>query len=89
MLRRQTGTHQEAVDASARAAELSRTRYLEGATDYLDVIDAERSLLQARRAAVELQGVQAIGTVNLIRALGGGWELPPRPLEGTDLAVQP
>ena len=89
VLRRQTDTQQEAVDASARAAELSRTRYLEGATDYLDVIEAERSLLQARRAAVELHGVQAIGTVNLIRALGGGWELPPRLLEGTDLVQQP
>jgi multidrug efflux system outer membrane protein len=37
------------------------------------VIDAERTALQAQRAAVQLSGVQAVATVNLIRALGGGW----------------
>jgi multidrug efflux system outer membrane protein len=30
-------------------------------------------VLQARRTAVQLQGVQAASTVSLIRALGGGW----------------
>ncbi|MNT90486.1 hypothetical protein D3C72_2313910 [compost metagenome] len=42
--------------------------------NYLDVIDAERTALQTRSAAVQLQGVQAAATVNLIRALGGGWD---------------
>jgi multidrug efflux system outer membrane protein len=37
------------------------------------VIDAERTVLQSQRAAVQLAGVQATSTVNLIRALGGGW----------------
>ena len=41
--------------------------------NFLDVIDAERTVLQSRRAAVQLAGVQAAATVNLIRALGGGW----------------
>jgi multidrug efflux system outer membrane protein len=39
---------------------------------YLNVIDAERNALQLRRVAVQLAGAQAISTVNLIRALGGG-----------------
>jgi multidrug efflux system outer membrane protein len=73
ILEDQTRTQDEAVKASQRAADLSRSQYTEGAVNYLDVIDAERTVLQARRAAVQLQGVQAASTVNLIRALGGGW----------------
>jgi multidrug efflux system outer membrane protein len=40
---------------------------------YLNVIDTERVVLQARLTAVRLRGIQATSTVNLIRALGGGW----------------
>jgi outer membrane protein, multidrug efflux system len=81
ILEDQTKTQAEAVTASARAAKLSRSQYTEGAVNYLDVIDAERSVLQSRRAAVQLQGVQAAATVNLIRALGGGWgDTPAQPV---------
>jgi multidrug efflux system outer membrane protein len=73
ILETQTQTQAEAVSASNRAAQLSRTRYTEGAINYLDVIDAERTVLQSQRTAVQLAGVQATSTVNLIRALGGGW----------------
>lgn len=74
ILEDQTRTQGEAVAASTKAAELLRAQYTEGATNYLDVIDAERSVLNARRDAVQLEGLQAIATVNLIRALGGGWD---------------
>lgn len=74
ILQEQTQTQASAVKASVRAAALSRTQYTEGAVNYLDVIDGERSVLQAQRAAVQLSGAQAVATVNLIRALGGGWD---------------
>jgi multidrug efflux system outer membrane protein len=51
----------------------ARHQFDEGAVNYLDVIDAQRTVLQARRSAVQLSGAQAVATVNLIRALGGGW----------------
>jgi len=73
ILEEQTRTEAQAVSASNRAATISRTQYTEGAVNYLDVIDAERTALQTQRAAVQLSGVQAVATVNLIRALGGGW----------------
>jgi outer membrane protein, multidrug efflux system len=73
ILEAQTRTQDEAVKASNRAADLARVQYEQGAVSYLDVIDAQRTVLQARRTAVQLQGVQAAATVNLIRALGGGW----------------
>ena len=63
----------DAVNASQRSAHLSTTQYQEGQIAYLDVIDAERQVLQTQLQASQLTGVQAVATVNLIRALGGGW----------------
>jgi multidrug efflux system outer membrane protein len=79
ILDEQTRAQNEAVGASTRAAHLSRTQYTEGQVTYLDIIDAERTVLQTRRAAVQLAGAQATSTVNLIRALGGGWDATPAP----------
>jgi multidrug efflux system outer membrane protein len=73
ILEQQTETQNEAVQASSRAAHISSTQYTEGAVNYLDVIDADRTVLQSQLTAVQLSGVQATATVNLIRALGGGW----------------
>jgi multidrug efflux system outer membrane protein len=73
ILQDQIQTQAEAVRASSRAEQLSSTQYKEGAVNYLDVIDAQRTVLQSQRSAVQLSGVQTVATVNLIRALGGGW----------------
>jgi multidrug efflux system outer membrane protein len=73
ILRTQRETEAVAVQASTRAATLSRRQYDEGEVDYLTVIDAERTALQSERTATQLAGVQAASTVALIRALGGGW----------------
>jgi multidrug efflux system outer membrane protein len=77
ILQNQTLTQAEAVKASTRAAQLSRIQYQEGAVNFLDVIDADRTVLQSQRAAAQLAGLQAVATVNLIRALGGGWSTAP------------
>ena len=52
---------------------LAETRYRVGAEDLLTVLDAQRTLYQARdqEAQVRLQRMQ--GAVALFRALGGGW----------------
>jgi len=63
----------DAVNASQRAAQLSQTQYREGEVNYLSVIDSERAVLASQLQASQLQGLQAVATVNLIRALGGGW----------------
>ncbi|MGC4244777.1 MAG: RND transporter, partial [Herbaspirillum sp.] len=72
-----------AVAASARAAKLSHTQYREGAVSYFSVIDADRTVLQTRRASVTLDGERARATVNLIRALGGGWGSPEMQLSSS------
>lgn len=50
-----TQTQVEAVKASLRAVEISRTQYKESEINCLDVIDSERTVLQTRRAAVQLR----------------------------------
>ncbi|QDE39837.1 efflux transporter outer membrane subunit [Luteibacter pinisoli] len=82
ILQTQTKTQDEAVRASTRAEAISRTQYREGAVNFLDVIDAQRSTLQSRLAASRLTGVQTVATVNLIRALGGGWDGVPGAMSG-------
>jgi multidrug efflux system outer membrane protein len=91
ILQDQTLTQAEAVKASTRAAQLSRTQYKEGAVNFLDVIDADRTVLQSQRAAAQLAGLRAVSTVNLIRALGGGWSIEPAlaPISDSRLYVEP
>jgi outer membrane protein, multidrug efflux system len=60
--------------ASDTAAKLARQRYTEGVTTYLEVIEAERTALSARRALVQLRSQHLLTTVQLIKALGGGWK---------------
>ena len=69
----QTRLQDDAVQAAARAARLSQIQYREGSVSFLDVIDADRSVLLQRRVASQLEGERARAAVGLIRALGGGW----------------
>jgi multidrug efflux system outer membrane protein len=52
---------------------LADLRYRNGASSYLDVLDAQRSLFTAQQALVQVQAQQAQNLVTLYRALGGGW----------------
>jgi multidrug efflux system outer membrane protein len=62
-----------AADASGKAYHISDVRYKEGESSYLEVIDTQRDMLTAQRAYTQIQGARFVTTVNLIRALGGGW----------------
>ena len=63
-----------AAAASARTTEVIQERYHEGDVDFFQVVDAERDSLAAGRAAVQIRGQRFITTINLVRALGGGWD---------------
>ena len=68
----------EQVDAGVllarRSADLAQKLYQAGRSSYLDLLDAQRNLASAERNAAQLRGNQAVTTVALIRALGGGWD---------------
>jgi NodT family efflux transporter outer membrane factor (OMF) lipoprotein len=61
-----------AVD-SATAARLARVRFDAGAVDLFEVLDAERTQLQAQDAFADSRTRSAIGAVSLYVALAGGW----------------
>jgi multidrug efflux system outer membrane protein len=65
----------EQATASRRAAELARIQYREGALDFLRLLDAERTVLQAEDAVATAQTDLNTAVVAIYKALGGGWEV--------------
>ena len=63
-----------AVDAARRTLDFSMALYKQGATDYLTVVTSQTALLQNQLQALTLDTLQLTASVDLIRALGGGWE---------------
>ncbi len=67
-------TQQQAVAASEHSLELSTTRYKGGVTTYLEVTTAQEIALSDERVAVEILARRMTASVQLIQALGGGWD---------------
>ena len=63
-----------AVDQNRKAVALSRQRYVQGVADFLNVLEAERSLLQAQLQLSDSGTTMSENLVQLYKALGGGWE---------------
>jgi len=68
---------EDAVRADRRSAELARTLYAQGLTDFLTVLDAERSLFLSQDTLAQSQRDVALDLVALYKAVGGGWESVP------------
>lgn len=66
-------SYQRRVQSLQRAVELSWERYDNGYTDYLSVLDSERSLFSARLALTAVRGDSLRDLTTLYRALGGDW----------------
>ena len=67
-------TQAAAVEDARRALEIANNRYIGGVTSYLDVITAQTTLLTSERLETQLLGQQMVGSVYLVKALGGGWD---------------
>ena len=62
------------VEAARNALELSRIRYESGYSPYLEVLDAQRTANEAELAFVRNRQARLAFSVDLMRALGGGWK---------------
>jgi multidrug efflux system outer membrane protein len=65
---------QTAVRASREALDIAESRYRSGLTNYLDVLDAQRTLLANEITESRTLLSQLVAVVQLYRALGGGWD---------------
>jgi cellulose synthase (UDP-forming) len=61
------------VQSLTKVASISHVRFQGGLEDYFSSLDAQRELYNEQRQWIELQLRQAVNTVNLYKALGGGW----------------
>jgi multidrug efflux system outer membrane protein len=61
------------VQAEAARSDLVELRYRNGAASHLELLDAQRSLLAAQQALVQVQALQAQNAAALYKVLGGGW----------------
>jgi multidrug efflux system outer membrane protein len=73
LLDEQAEAQDRAVRSAARTTALSDSRYRNGLVSQLELLDAQRSELRNRRAALQVKSAQYQATVGLVRALGGGW----------------
>jgi multidrug efflux system outer membrane protein len=74
LLKGQYEAQMRAVDAAKQVADLSLIRYKEGLASYLEVVVADRTELENEILAYDLNGQRIVTTVQLIKALGGGWK---------------
>jgi outer membrane protein TolC len=70
----------QAVQAAQRNLDEATARYKAGLDPYLNVLSAQVTLSDDQQTALNLHLQQLVASVQLIKALGGGWEasqLPP------------
>lgn len=75
---RQNTEREAALNASqasaSKALELANNRYKSGYTGYLEVLDAQRVFNDASLAYVQSRQARLTSTVELFKAMGGGWK---------------
>ncbi|WP_048365005.1 efflux transporter outer membrane subunit [Pseudomonas weihenstephanensis] len=65
---------QQALDSARESLRLTSNQYKAGLIAYLDVVVVQATALSAERTVLNLQQSRLIASVNLITALGGGWD---------------
>ena len=71
---RQLESQRKQVKAADEARELAEIRYREGLVTYLDVLEAQRTVLSAELSLVQTERARLTEMVGLFKAVGGGWD---------------
>jgi len=61
------------VKVSQQAADLSRERYNKGLITFFEVLNNQQTALNAQNTQIQILGQRLLNSINLIKALGGGW----------------
>lgn len=69
-------TQGRALESARESLRLTQNQYEAGLIDYLSVVQVETTALSTERAALQLTADRLVASVQLIAALGGGWEVP-------------
>jgi len=92
-LAEEAGLQRQAVTAAQQSLDLELARYKAGTDSYLNVITTQEILLSAQQNAVTILQRRMGSAVDLIKALGGGWDASMLPssdaLRSITLAVPP
>jgi outer membrane protein TolC len=81
ILSQQIRRQQEAVDSSQTFLRLEQGRYDNGIDPYIDVVTAQTTLLANQQSLTTLDVLQMTASVQLIEALGGGWDRSQLPTQ--------
>ena len=79
ILNDESATQTAAVNASIRSLNISTNRYRGGVTTYLEVLIAQTTQLSNQRTQADITTRQFAASVQLIKALGGGWDTTQLP----------
>ncbi|HVA13982.1 MAG TPA: efflux transporter outer membrane subunit [Stellaceae bacterium] len=79
VIERQAAVQDRAVAAAKEAEQLALNQYRAGTVDYTTVITAQATALSNEETAVNLRQTRLVASVNLIEALGGGWNAAALP----------
>ncbi len=79
ILESETGVLDHAVQSAERSVTVSKQQYIGGTVNYLQVITTQTIALADEKSAVDLLTRRMTATVQLIQALGGGWNVSQLP----------
>ncbi|HVY12016.1 MAG TPA: efflux transporter outer membrane subunit [Alphaproteobacteria bacterium] len=83
LLAQQADAENETVKAAQESAKLARNQYKAGIVSYTSVVVAEAASLSAQQSALGIRRDRLVTSVNLIKALGGGWSQAQIPADVT------
>ncbi len=79
ILSKEIGEQDVAIASAQRSLNLATERYRLGIDPYLNVITAQTTLFSNQQTAVDLRITQIVDSVQLVEALGGGWDASTLP----------
>ena len=70
----QLGSQRQQVAAAQESLALADIRYRQGLVTYIEVLDAQRTVLAAELGMVQTERARLLDMVSLFKAVGGGWD---------------